>query len=240
MPCCCAFSCQASLQIFLPASVIGFILPNILKKVVWRIHTKSHDFSEPTFPVLKLLGRDMKKTLYNLSKIGTDLDSPSPSITLLIQARQPSEKCWWSWRWTNMFFQLTAFDWRHSWPYNSFSGQNFCMQSNKYNLWSESNVTILSQLFHPYAIIFQHFCAVQNGTWMVSNRFVIVIWIMTQLRALISTVGKKAAGSMEKPIKTKNAPKIKSCKSKINPLSPLIPYIILSYDHNSWRNSIAY
>lgn len=56
---------------------------------------------------------------------------------------------------------------------------------------------------------------------------------MTQLKALISTVGKKAAGSMEKPITSKNAPKIKSCKSKINPLSPLIPYIILSYDHNT-------
>lgn len=58
---CCAFSCQASLQIFLPASVIGFILPNKLKKVVWRIHTKNHDFSEPIFPVFKLLGWDMKK-----------------------------------------------------------------------------------------------------------------------------------------------------------------------------------
>lgn len=184
--------------------------------------------------------KQTNKKLYNLLKTGTDLDSPSPCITLLVQARQPSEKCWWSWRWTNIFFQLTAFDLRHNWLYNSFSGQNFCMQSNKYNLWSESNVTILSQLLHPYAIIFQHFCAVQNDTWMVSNRFVIVIRIMTQLKALISTVRKKAAGSMEKPIKSKNAPKIKSCKSKINHLSPLIPYIILSYDHNTWRNSIAY
>jgi len=71
------------------------------------------------------------------------------------------------------------------------------MQSNKCNLWSKSNVTILTQLFHPYAITFQHCCVVQDDTWMVSNRSVIAILIMAQLRALISTVGKKTAGSME-------------------------------------------
>jgi len=62
---------------------------------------------------------------------------------------------------------------------------------------------------------------------MVSNRFVILILITIQLRALICTVGKKAAGSMEKPIKNKNAPRIKSCKFKIKPLGPQILSIIL-------------
>lgn len=83
------------------------------------------------------------------------------------------------------------------------------MQSNKCNLWSKSNITILSQLFHPYTIIFQHCCVVQDDTWMISNRSVIVILIVAQLRALISTVGKKAASS----IFLKNAPEMKSWKS---------------------------
>lgn len=101
---------------------------------------KNNYFSEATFPVLILPEREKYKNICNLLNIGTDLDSP---ITLLIWAQQPSEKCWWSWTWTAMFFQLTAFEWRHSWPNTSFSGQSFYMQSNKCNLWSKSNVTIL-------------------------------------------------------------------------------------------------
>lgn len=113
----------------------------------------------------------------------------------------------------------------------------------------EYNVTILSQLFHPYAIIFQHCCVVQDDTWMVSNRSVIVIVIMAQPRALISTVGKKAAGSMEEPIFLKNAPKIKSCKSKFNLLSHKLPSItvmatcleeIMQHINTGTRNKITF
>lgn len=150
------------------------------------------------FPCAYITRERYTKALYNLLKIGTDLDSPSPSITLLIWAQQPSEKCWWS------FWYVLPVDsfWLETDTVGpiTLSGQNFCMQSNKCNLWSKSNVTILSQLFHPYAIIFQHCCLARDDTWMVSNRSAIVILIMAQLRALIRTVGKKAAGSMEEPV----------------------------------------
>lgn len=94
-------------------------------------------------------------------------------------------------------FPVDSFEWRHSWPHTSFSGQRFYMQSNKCNLWSKTNVTILSRLFHPYTNSFQHGCSVQDNTWMVSNRSAVVILIMAQPRFLISTVGKMAAGRME-------------------------------------------